>query len=132
MVVVAVVGGTGKVGKTLVDALKASEKHEVIVFGRKVRRCSAQSRVHNLANYHYGQVPEGGSAAPVFAVDYNDVEQLAKMLAENNVHTVISTIRVGDPAATKAEGNWVAAAANSLPTKRFIASNWGSVTPEEE
>ena len=36
MVVVALIGGTGNVGKTLVDALKASEKHKVIVFGRKV------------------------------------------------------------------------------------------------
>jgi uncharacterized protein YbjT (DUF2867 family) len=43
MVVVAVVGGTGNVGKTLVDALKASNKHEVIVLGRKVRSIAANS-----------------------------------------------------------------------------------------
>jgi NADPH:quinone reductase-like Zn-dependent oxidoreductase len=36
MVIVAVVGGTGSVGKTIVEALKADGHHEVIVIGRKV------------------------------------------------------------------------------------------------
>ena len=36
MVVVAVVGGTGNVGKTIVDGLKNEGNHEVIVLGRKV------------------------------------------------------------------------------------------------
>jgi len=112
MVVVAIVGGMGNVGKTLVDAFKESEKHEVIVLSRKI--------------------PEGGSAAPVFAVDYNDIEQLTKTLDENNVHTVISTIVMMDPAAAKAEVNLVAAAAKSSPTKRFVASNWGAASPDEE
>ena len=36
MVVVAVAGGTGGVGRTIVDALKASPVHTVIVLARKV------------------------------------------------------------------------------------------------
>jgi uncharacterized protein YbjT (DUF2867 family) len=40
MVVVAVVGGTGNVGKTVVDALKESKEHEVVVFARKVGSCT--------------------------------------------------------------------------------------------
>jgi aspartate-semialdehyde dehydrogenase len=36
MVVVAVVGGTGSVGKTIVDAFKEDGKHKVIVLARKV------------------------------------------------------------------------------------------------
>lgn len=36
MVVVAVAGGTGSVGKTIVDALKADGTYEVIVLARKV------------------------------------------------------------------------------------------------
>jgi nucleoside-diphosphate-sugar epimerase len=36
MVVVAIFGGTGGVGRTLVDAFKADRKHQVIVFARKV------------------------------------------------------------------------------------------------
>jgi uncharacterized protein YbjT (DUF2867 family) len=37
MVVVAVIGGTGNVGKTIVDALRDDGKHEVVVLTRKVR-----------------------------------------------------------------------------------------------
>ncbi len=85
-----------------------------------------------LVTYHQGQIPEGGSAVPVFAVDYNDVEQLTKTLEENNVHTVISTIVMFDPAAAQAEVNLVAAADKSSPTKRFVASNWGNASPDEE
>jgi uncharacterized protein YbjT (DUF2867 family) len=36
MVVVAVVGGTGSVGRTIVDAFKEDGKHKVIVLARKV------------------------------------------------------------------------------------------------
>lgn len=36
MVIVAVAGGTGSVGKTIVDAIKADGTHEVIVLTRKV------------------------------------------------------------------------------------------------
>ena len=86
--------------------------------------------VFNLVTYHQGQVPEGGSA--VIAVDYTNVEQLTKTLEENNVHTVISTIVMMDPAAAKAEANLVAAATKSSPTKRFVASNWGAASPEDE
>src|ERR1700761_7256761 len=108
MVVVAIVGGMGNVGRTLVDAFKESEKHEVIVFGRKVSSCTVEHPVYDLVTYLQGQIPKGGSAVPVFAVDYDDIEQLAKTLDENNVHTVISTIVMMDPAAAKAEINLVA------------------------
>jgi ribosomal protein L12E/L44/L45/RPP1/RPP2 len=77
-------------------------------------------------------VPEGHSDASVFAVDYNNVEQLTNTLEENDVHTVISTITMVDAAAGQAERNMVAAAANCTATKRFIVSNWGVATPEDE
>ncbi|TVY76133.1 Oxidoreductase swnN [Lachnellula suecica] len=112
MVVVAIVGGTGNVGKTLVDAFKEDGKHEVIVLGRKV--------------------PEGGIAVPMFAVDYDSVEQLTKTLEENHVHTVISAIVLMDETAAKAERNLVAAASKSASTKRFVPSNWGNATPNDE
>ena len=37
MVTVAVAGGSGNVGRTIVDALKKSEKHDVIVLTREVK-----------------------------------------------------------------------------------------------
>lgn len=39
MVTVAVAGGSGNVGLTIVDALKESPKHKVIVLVRKVSSC---------------------------------------------------------------------------------------------
>lgn len=36
MVVVAVAGGTGKLGRAIVDVLVSENKHQVVVFGRKV------------------------------------------------------------------------------------------------
>jgi dTDP-4-dehydrorhamnose reductase len=131
MVIVAVVGGTGNVGKTLVNAFKENGKHEVIVFARKVSSCAVANHVRDLVADQW-QVPEGGSASPAFAVDYNNVEQLTKTLDENNVHTVISTIVMIDPTAAQAEVNLVAAAAKSSPTKRFVASNWGNASPNDE
>jgi hypothetical protein len=68
----------------------------------------------------------------VFAVDYNNVEQLTKILETNSIHTVISTIMMIDSAAGQAERNMVAAAAESSSTKRFIVSNWGVATPDDE
>lgn len=112
MVVVAVVGGTGNVGKTIVDALKKDGKYDVIVLSRKV--------------------PEGASATPVFAVDYNNIQELTKFLDVNNVHTVISTVVMIDPRAAQAEVNLIAAAAKSSSTKRFVVSNWGNASPDEE
>lgn len=48
MVVVAVVGGTGNVGKTIVDALKKDGKYDVIVLSRKVGSRNQAKATHNL------------------------------------------------------------------------------------
>lgn len=39
MVVIAVAGGTGNVGRTIVQALVATGKHEVKILSRKVNSC---------------------------------------------------------------------------------------------
>ncbi|UPX17228.1 uncharacterized protein EKO05_0007594 [Ascochyta rabiei] len=112
MVVVAVAGGTGTVGMTIVDAFKEDGEHEVIVLARKA--------------------PGGDNAIPVFAVDYNNIEQLTQTLEENKVHTVISAIVMYEPVAVHSERNLIAAAAKSAFTKRFLQSNWGDKMPEDE
>ncbi|KAF9693840.1 hypothetical protein EKO04_008111 [Ascochyta lentis] len=112
MVVVAVVGGTGNVGRTIVDALKEDGNHEVIILARKTL--------------------QGDSATPIIAVDYNNIEQLTQTLDDNKVHTIISTIVMYDPVAAQSERNLIAAAAKSAFTKRFVQSNWGDKTPEDE
>jgi hypothetical protein len=65
-------------------------------------------------------------------VDYNDVEQLAKTLEVNNVHSIISTIAMFDEKAAQSELNLISAASKSSSTMRFIASNWGTATPDDE
>ena len=48
MVVVAVIGGTGNVGKTIVDGFKEDGTHQVIVLGRKV----STSTNHTILRTH--------------------------------------------------------------------------------
>jgi predicted dinucleotide-binding enzyme len=131
MVIVAVIGGTGNVGKTIVDALKEDEKHEVIVLTRKVSYYAKADYVRDMGT-NRSQAPEVVTSVPTFAVDYDNIEQLTKTLDANNVHTVISTIVMLNPTAAQSELNVVAAAAKSNSTKRFVASNWGLATPKDE
>ncbi|KAF4998318.1 hypothetical protein F66182_16312, partial [Fusarium sp. NRRL 66182] len=73
MVRVAVAGGTGHLGRTLVEAIIATGKHEVKVFSRKSN-------------------PELESTlgVQVIAVDYSDVDSLTTKLEDLGIHTVIS------------------------------------------
>ncbi|KAF5967094.1 hypothetical protein FCOIX_12143 [Fusarium coicis] len=100
MVVVAVAGGTGGIGGAIVDTLRPSPHHKMIILTRK--------------------------ATDTFVtLDYSDVDAMAKALDDNNVHTVISALRVFDPASSEAESNLVKATAKANTPKRFIASAWG-------
>lgn len=113
MVVVAVIGGTGNVGRTLAEAFVQDGEHEVFVIARKA--------------------PEQADiVAPILAVDYNDIDAMAKILDEKKIHTIISTISMITPVAAQSERNFIAAAEKSSSVKRFIASNWGSAAPKEE
>lgn len=112
MVVVAVAGGTGHLGQAIVEVLKENPKHKVIVLGRKA--------------------PEKTDPdAPALVVDYSDIEGTAQLLADNDVHTVISTILVTDETGSTAQINLIKAATKSAATKRFIASDWGIEHSEE-
>ncbi|RFU28645.1 hypothetical protein B7463_g7672, partial [Scytalidium lignicola] len=106
MVVVAVAGGTGHVGRAIVEELKGSSKHKLLVLSRK-------------------PAEKTDSDTSFLVVDYDDVDGTAKLLASNNVHTVISAIQVTSPAASASECNLVQAAAKSTTVQRFVASDWG-------
>ncbi|KAH8807668.1 hypothetical protein F5884DRAFT_345008 [Xylogone sp. PMI_703] len=112
MVVVAVAGGTGNLGKALVEVLKDSPKHKVVVLSRK----PVENAFPNTA---------------VVVVNYEDVDGTAKLLASNDVHTVISTIRVLDPVSSAAEVSLIRASARSNTIKRFITSSWGILHDEK-
>jgi hypothetical protein len=78
------------------------------------------------------KVPEGKPSVPTFAIDYSNMDQITQTLNEQAVHTVISTIVMYDPVAAQAERTLIEAAAKSASVKRFVQSNWGDRTPEDE
>jgi uncharacterized protein YbjT (DUF2867 family) len=69
---------------------------------------------------------------PVVAVDYSDVESVARVLNGNNVHTLISTFSVRGPQEGASEISLVKAAAKAAATRRFIASEFGTLAPAEK
>jgi uncharacterized protein YbjT (DUF2867 family) len=108
MVVVAVAGGTGHVGRALVDGLLAAGKHSVKVLSRKADEAKSKE-----------------IGAPIVPVDYTDVDTIVKVLEENNVHTLISALYMMPDAGGPLEPNLIKAADASKVTKRFIGSDWG-------
>lgn len=65
----------------------------------------------------------------MLAIDYGSIDSIVRVLEENKIDTVISTI--GSEAGTDSERALIEAANKSSTTKRFIPSNWGlKYTPE--
>ncbi|TVY71786.1 Oxidoreductase BOA1 [Fusarium oxysporum f. sp. cubense] len=105
MPTVTVAGGSGHVGRTIVEVLGASKEHEVLVLGRSV--------------------PEKNKLdQPFVVVDYDDVEATAALLKTRGVHTIISAIVIIDPSSSSSQVNKVRAAALSGTVRRFITSEW--------
>lgn len=65
-------------------------------------------------------------------MDYSDVESIARVLEENNVHTIISALSVRGAVEAESEINLARAAAKSNVTKRFMASEYGTRAPTEK
>ncbi|KAJ4308298.1 hypothetical protein N0V84_012175 [Fusarium piperis] len=107
MVVIAVAGGAGCLGRTIVEELVGQGKHKVIVLSRK--------------RPAEGQV----MGAPAIEVDYNDVDSMQRVLEEHKVHTVISAIMIlKEKAASDMQVNLIKAAGKSRTTKRFMPSEY--------
>ncbi|KAH7067628.1 hypothetical protein BKA63DRAFT_522522 [Paraphoma chrysanthemicola] len=110
--VVAVAGGTGKLGRTIVDALVAHDGYKVFILGREATARSAN-----------------GLSVDILIIDYNDVDSVVDVLEANNIDTVISTL--GSTSSPKSELALIRAAQRSKITTRYIPSTWGiSCTPE--
>ncbi|KAL0944654.1 NmrA-like family protein [Colletotrichum truncatum] len=109
MGVIAVAGGTGDVGRTIVEQLVASGKHPIVLC-RKVPIASAVD------------------GAKFVAVDYNDIEGLVKTLEAQKIDTIISAMSI-EGAVEQAQLNLIAAADKSQTTRRFIPSEFAGYTP---
>ncbi|CAF0759888.1 unnamed protein product [Adineta ricciae] len=100
---VVVAGGTGSVGRNIVDAIVATGKYAVIVFSRQQPS---------------NPVPKG---VTLIIVDYNDHYQLHQTL--KNVHTVISCIGDLDESCRDAQIALLHACLKA-GVKRFAPSEW--------
>ncbi|GME56054.1 putative nmra-like family protein [Neofusicoccum parvum] len=109
MVNVAVAGGLGNVGKTIVEVLHNDKRHNVVAFSRKVPEISEYT---------------------VLAVDYGNVESLTETLMAHRIHTVISALTIMDDSAGQAQINLIRAASQSSTTVRFVASEYGLDAPQ--
>ncbi|RMJ16115.1 hypothetical protein BHE90_002985 [Fusarium euwallaceae] len=106
MTTVLVAGGTGSIGRAIVEALVEQGKFTVIVLGRK-SNAELEERL----------------GARVIATDYGTVDGLVSILEENKVDTVISAL--GGLAPPDAEKALINAAEASSVTRRFIPSVFG-------
>lgn len=104
---IAVAGGSGGLGRAIVEALKADGRYEVFVLARK-------------ANPEF----EASTGVTTLAVDYTDVASLAALFEAKSVDTVISTLAFGDPVP---ERNVLEAAAASKVTRRVVPNMWSLV-----
>ncbi|VUC33471.1 unnamed protein product [Clonostachys rosea] len=114
MGIVAVAGGTGGLGKSVIEQLKHhGHHHKVFILGR-----AAPSK----------PAPD----SPEFLqVDYTDVDSLVKALQEREIDTVVSTINLETEAGTQSQLNLITAADKSQVTRRFIPSEYVSLIDED-
>ncbi|KAL8818820.1 MAG: hypothetical protein Q9191_007856, partial [Dirinaria sp. TL-2023a] len=106
MVIVAIAGGTGGVGRTVLDAIMEAGQHQAIVLSRTAAAATATDGARRLA------------------VDYSDIEQIKHILQENNVEVVVSALLLADEIASKSQINLIRAAAQSGTVTKFIPSEY--------
>ncbi|RDW78981.1 uncharacterized protein DSM5745_05833 [Aspergillus mulundensis] len=131
MAVIAVAGGTGGVGKTIVDVLTQEAKHEVIVLTRKAMSLYAFI-YRNPSNGP--QIQENSpilSRAKQVEVNYKDVSALTQTLNEHKVHTIISAISLYSEDDSEAQLNLIRAAEDAPETKRFMPSEYSFIQTED-
>ncbi|RFU79992.1 nmra-like family [Trichoderma arundinaceum] len=105
MVKVAVAGGTGGLGRTIIDVLEASSEHDYIILSRESKENSPQQNV-------------------VYA-DYSNVDSLTQLLDKHEIHTIISVLLIKTPEQRDAQLNLIRAAEKSSSVKRFTPSEFG-------
>lgn len=129
MVRVAIAGGTGNLGRTLVDAIVERGGHEVFVLSRKVqviRIVMACPRliITTMVNQE-ALVFSDKPSVKFLVVDYGSTELIARCLSQNQVHTVISTMSGLASDVAEAELRLIRGAAASGTVKRFAPAEFG-------
>ncbi|KAL2672616.1 hypothetical protein Neosp_013329 [[Neocosmospora] mangrovei] len=112
MKTIAVAGGAGNVGSTIVDGLVEYGKHKIYVLSRKDR--PSQGAVNYLR------------------VDYDDPDAIAKAFEDAGVNIVICAISVVNPEANQSQKNLIRAAEKSPTTERFVISSFDMLHVKED
>ncbi|KAM5371253.1 hypothetical protein ACJZ2D_008173 [Fusarium nematophilum] len=105
---VALAGGTGGLGVAIVEAIIACKKHHVFVLSRKETDVFLKQ-------------PE----VTVLIVDYSSPENIADVLKENEIGTVISCLSMNTEEASQAQLNLIDGATKSTTVRRFAPSEFG-------
>ncbi|KAE8333972.1 hypothetical protein BDV39DRAFT_198879 [Aspergillus sergii] len=114
MTIIAVAGGTGGVGRTIVETLVQQAKHQVILLTRGVPK--SDPLLDNIKQVQVG---------------YNDATALARTLDQHEVHTIISAIGIVSDETSQSQLTLINAAAQSSATKRFIPSEYSFIQTED-
>ncbi|CAI7660393.1 unnamed protein product [Penicillium palitans] len=112
MTVIAVAGGTGGVGKTIVEKLLDS-KFDIVVLSRSVKQDLSSQHIQNVQ------------------INYQDIPSMARVLEQHNIHTIISAIGLVSDETSQSQLNLIEAAEKSASTKRFIPSEYSFVQTTE-
>ncbi|KAM6516853.1 hypothetical protein FSOLCH5_007795 [Fusarium solani] len=112
MVNIAVAGGTGKVGKTILEVLKSQTRHKAFLLTRK-------------------NAPSNDDSVTSVTVDYSDATSLTEALERHEIHTVICCLPYEGNALEIGQGNLIKASEASVHTKRFVPSAFGINYPRE-
>ncbi|KAJ9488111.1 hypothetical protein VN97_g5194 [Penicillium thymicola] len=112
MTVIAVAGGAGGVGKTIVEKLLDS-KFGVVVLSRSVKQDLPSQNIQNVQ------------------INYEDIPSMARVLERHNIHTVISAIGLVSDETSQSQLNLIEAAEKSASTKRFIPSEYSFIQTTE-
>ncbi|KAL7916737.1 NAD(P)-binding protein [Trichoderma velutinum] len=108
MVRIALAGGSGGVGREILDALLEAGKHDIIVISRKENN-----------------IPELESRVSWAVADYTNVDQLVDLLQD--VHTVLSFIVVAQDKGNQSQRNLIDACVKA-GVKRFAPSDWAGAS----
>ncbi|KAF4816051.1 Oxidoreductase BOA1 [Colletotrichum siamense] len=112
MGVIAVAGGTGGMGKAIVEQLQLTKRYPFVILSRK----------NNAPSFH----------PPLVQVDYEDRESLVKVLHSHNIETIVSAISMHSEPSFKSQLNLIDAAEASKTTRRFIPSELGVLNRPED
>ncbi|KAF4211863.1 hypothetical protein CNMCM8980_000641 [Aspergillus fumigatiaffinis] len=109
MVNVAVAGGTGGVGRAILDVISTTDKHQAFVLSRKC--------IENDDD--------------VIQVDYNNIDQLVAVLEAKNIHTIICCFAVEGNSLAVSQLCLIQAAIRSTATRRFVPTAYAIPYPQE-